>query len=193
MKAINITDTAPGNRDFTRKISEKIGQPLQLCYQCGKCTAGCPVSFAMDYPPHRVIRALQLGLKEDVINCGSIWLCTTCETCSTRCPRGVNIAGVMEALRIEADRQGIRPQGKGSHVPLFYNLFLNTVHKYGRLFEFGTMFNYNIKTLNPFKDVDTAIAMLKHGKLGLKPSKVKSAGEIARIFDAVAKEEEGER
>lgn len=193
MDVINLTDTVPGNRDFARKISEKSGQPLQLCYQCGKCTAGCPVAFAMDYPPHRVIRALQLGLKEDVVQYNSIWLCTTCETCSTRCPRGVNIAGVMEALRVEAHRQGIRPPGKGRHVPLFYDLFLGTVQKYGRLFEFSTMFNYNLKTLNPFKDADAALAMLKHGKLGLLPSKVKASGEIARIFDAAAKEEEGER
>lgn len=191
MEAINLTGTATKNGGFCRKIGEEGGQPLRACYQCGKCTAGCPVSFAMDYPPHRVIRALQLGLKDDVLNCNSIWLCTTCETCSTRCPRGVNIAGVMEALRVEANRKGIRPPGKGRHVPLFYNLFLNTVQKYGRLFEFGTMFNYNMKTLNPFKDIDTAIAMFRHNKLGLTPSRVKGSQEIARMFDAAAKEEEG--
>lgn len=190
MDLINLTSSVAENGGFTGKIGKDSGQPVRLCYQCGKCTAGCPVAFAMDYPVHRVIRMVQIGLKDEVLKSNSIWLCTGCETCSARCPRKVNIAGVMESLRIEAARLGIAPAGKGREVSLFYSSVLDTVRKYGRLYEFGAMFNYNLKSLQPLRDVDTALSMLRHGKLSFFPSRVKGTGDIKRIFAAVQQEED---
>jgi heterodisulfide reductase subunit C len=72
--------------EFVRRVAELSGQNLNLCYQCGKCSAGCPISFAMDLLPNQVIRLVLLGLEEDIANCSAIWLCASCLTCAVRCP-----------------------------------------------------------------------------------------------------------
>jgi len=86
--------------EFVRRVSELSGQNLNLCYQCGKCSAGCPMSFAMDFLPNQIMRLVQLGLEEDIGNSKTIWLCASCLTCTVRCPKGVDISRVMEALRL---------------------------------------------------------------------------------------------
>ena len=93
--------------EFCARVSELSGQDLNLCYQCGKCSAGCPMSFAMDLLPNQVMRLVQLGLAEDIAGCKTIWLCASCLACTVRCPRGVDIARVMEALRLLSLRKNI--------------------------------------------------------------------------------------
>ncbi len=85
--------------DFVNKVIEISGQDLLSCYQCGKCSAGCPMVFAMDILPSQVIRLVQLGLEDDIAKSETIWLCASCTTCYARCPRGVDLSRVMEALR----------------------------------------------------------------------------------------------
>ncbi len=84
---------------FVQKVQEISGQNLLVCYQCGKCSAGCPAVAEMDILPNQVIRLAQLGLKEDLLNCRAIWACASCLTCNVRCPKGIKIAEVMEAIR----------------------------------------------------------------------------------------------
>ncbi|MBW2005928.1 MAG: 4Fe-4S dicluster domain-containing protein [Deltaproteobacteria bacterium] len=90
--------------DFVKKVEELSGQNILSCYQCGKCSAGCPSSFAMDLLPSQIIRLVQLGLQDEIINSKTIWLCASCLTCSVRCPRGVDLAKVFEALRLLVTR-----------------------------------------------------------------------------------------
>jgi heterodisulfide reductase subunit C len=85
--------------DFVRKVEELSGQNLLVCYQCGKCSAGCPQAGQMDILPNQVIRLAQLGQKEDLVGSKTIWICASCLTCNVRCPKGVKIAEVMEAVR----------------------------------------------------------------------------------------------
>jgi heterodisulfide reductase subunit C len=84
---------------FVQKIEELSGQKLLVCYQCGKCSAGCPAVTQMDILPNQIIRFAQLGLKEELLESKSIWICASCYTCNVRCPKGIKIAEVMEALR----------------------------------------------------------------------------------------------
>lgn len=69
------------------------------CYQCGKCSAGCPGVSQMDLLPNVMIRYAQLGLKEQLLKSKSIWICASCFTCNTRCPKGINVAETIEAIR----------------------------------------------------------------------------------------------
>ena len=85
--------------DFVLKIEELSGQKLLACYQCGKCSAGCPVVGEMDILPNQVIRYAQLGFKEELLEARSVWVCASCYTCNVRCPKGIKIAEVMEAVR----------------------------------------------------------------------------------------------
>ncbi len=84
---------------FVAKVAEMSGQNLLACYQCGKCSAGCPVVSQMDILPNQIIRFAQLGLEEDLLASKAIWVCASCMTCNVRCPKGINIAEVIEALR----------------------------------------------------------------------------------------------
>jgi len=93
--------------DFVKKVEEISGEKLPACYQCGKCSAGCPMSFAMDLLPNQIIRLVQLGLEEDIVKSKTIWLCASCLTCALRCPRGVDLAKIMEALRLLTLRKNI--------------------------------------------------------------------------------------
>ena len=91
---------------FVARVEEISGQALLACNQCGKCSAGCPVVAAMDILPSQVIRMAQLGM-EEVLESNAIWICASCLTCVTRCPKGVDLPRLMEALRQIALRQGI--------------------------------------------------------------------------------------
>ncbi|MCK4345521.1 MAG: 4Fe-4S dicluster domain-containing protein [Bacteroidales bacterium] len=84
---------------FVQKVQELSGQNLLVCYQCGKCSAGCPAISQMDILPNQIIRFAQLGLKEELLKSKSIWICASCMTCNARCPKGINIAEVIEAIR----------------------------------------------------------------------------------------------
>jgi len=91
----------------TKKIFSKLlekfetisGENTFNCYQCGCCSAACPVASEMDLLPSQVMRYIQIGLTDEVLNGNTMWICATCYACQARCPRGIDIAKVMEALR----------------------------------------------------------------------------------------------
>lgn len=85
--------------DFVRQVEEISGESLLACNQCGKCSAGCPVAFSMDLLPSQIIRMAQLGI-EEVLESQTIWTCAACLTCVARCPKGIDLPRIMEALRL---------------------------------------------------------------------------------------------
>ena len=93
--------------EFVRRVEEISGQNLHLCYQCGMCSGNCPMFFAMDLLPRQIMHLVQLGLEEEIAKSKAIWLCASCLTCTVRCPRGVDLAKVMEALRLITLRKNI--------------------------------------------------------------------------------------
>ena len=88
----------PENLEFKERVEELSGEKIDLCFQCGACSSGCPMTEEMDYLPSKIIRMVQMGM-EDALESNTIWVCTTCFNCEVRCPRGIDIANVMEALR----------------------------------------------------------------------------------------------
>jgi heterodisulfide reductase subunit C len=100
--------------DFVRDIELLSGQNILQCYQCGECSAGCPISAEMDVLPNHIIRLIQLGQADEVMAAQSPWLCASCFTCFVRCPKGVDIASIMEAVRL----RHLREQAEGDHVVL---------------------------------------------------------------------------
>ena len=96
-----------GSSKAVRKIEEVSGQNLSLCYQCGLCAGGCPARFALDPLPHQVLHLAQLGMWERIATSKTAWLCASCFKCSVHCPRGVDIAKLMEAVRCITLRQNV--------------------------------------------------------------------------------------
>jgi heterodisulfide reductase subunit C2 len=94
--------------EFVAQVETISGESLLACNQCGKCSAGCPVAFSMDLLPSQVIRLAQLGI-EDVLDSQTIWTCAACLTCVSRCPKGIDLPRIMEAMRlIQMERSGNR-------------------------------------------------------------------------------------
>ncbi len=87
------------NSGFTSKVQRLADQNLMACYQCGKCSAGCPMAAYMDIPPNQMIRLAQLGMEDELLDSEAIWLCVSCMTCNMRCPKGVRIAELIESMR----------------------------------------------------------------------------------------------
>ncbi|HWJ03546.1 MAG TPA: 4Fe-4S dicluster domain-containing protein [Verrucomicrobiae bacterium] len=186
MQPINLTSAYAAGKDLMEKVQKASGVDVKACYQCGKCSAGCPVAFAMDYTPRQVMRLLQLGLTEELLKSRTIWLCAQCETCSARCPRNLEPAKIMEALRIEAKKAGFEAEDE---IATFNEKFLRSVASNGRLYEAGLVVAFNLATVQPFKDAGAAPTMLTKGKLKLFPSKIKGVDQVRRMFEKAEKME----
>jgi heterodisulfide reductase subunit B len=158
--------------DLADEIREVTNENVFLCYQCTKCTSGCPLAEHFDLAPNQVMRAAQLGMKDEIFNSLTPWLCASCQTCTTRCPQGIDIARIMDYLVGEMMAQGIK--SKVPEVAIFNKVFLRDVDILGRSYELGLMLEMNLRTKKPFKDVDLGLDMIKHGKINFLPSIVRS-------------------
>jgi len=159
------------------------------CYQCGKCSAGCPRAEQMDVLPSTAIRLIQYGNVEKAASAESVWQCVSCLTCSTRCPKLVNIAGVMDALKqISIETNCVHPKQK--RIVAFQRSFLNTIKRNGRINELELVTEYKIRGFfgdgNPMlavKDAHLGLPMLLRNKLSVKiGSPVKDKALVKRIF-----------
>lgn len=172
-----------------RRVEELAHTNVVDCYQCGKCSAGCPMGDQMDLLPSTLIRLVQCGEVEKAASSTAVWQCVSCLTCSTRCPKSVDIAGVMDALK-EVSIQKNCVNKRFKRIVAFQKAFLNTVYRNGRTNELEMVAEYKIRgflgDLNPIlalKDAELGLPMLLLGKLHLKPgSPVKDKALVRRIF-----------
>lgn len=172
--------------DFLKRIEGTTKQKVFDCYQCGKCSAGCPILFEMDYLPSAILRMAQFGMEKEVLESRTIWLCASCQTCTTRCPREIDIAALMDGFRILAVQKGVRP--KVRTVRLFNKLFLGIVKKYGRIFEAELIAKFNLFSGKFFQDVLKAPTLLKQGRLKIFPT-ISNRKAMKRIFKGVKEKE----
>lgn len=170
----------PSRNPLRALIEERTGQDAFACYQCGKCSAGCPIISYMDLGPQRVLRAIQIGQKDLLLHSNTIWLCVTCQTCNTRCPRQIDIPRIMDALRYLAHQEGVKPHQRT--VAVFHDVFLKEVELTGRLYEVGLIGRYNLASGQPLANLDLGLPMLQKGKISLLPETIKGRKEIAEIF-----------
>jgi heterodisulfide reductase subunit C len=156
------------------------GVDLGVCYQCKKCSSGCPVAKLTKSRPSEIMRQLHLGAGDELLASDLVWACASCETCSTRCPMGIDVASVLDALRRLARERGApKPEG---NVPLFNRAFLKTVETFGRSYEIGMIAAYKLGTGKLMNDTEKFPAMLKKGKIALLPPRGGDRKTVKRIF-----------
>lgn len=177
--------------DVTARIHALRGISPELCYQCRKCTSGCPLTFAMDYYPDQIVRYLLMGLEEKVLSSATVWVCSSCETCTTRCPNEIDIAGLMDYLKQQAHARGlVQPKKNLSYA--FHRAFLEDIGRRGRVFETGLLQRY-MMTSGAWKtklsdgtlwdEIRLGLALFRRGRLPLRPRGIRDVHEVHRLFE----------
>ena len=178
------------NTALLREVERSSGTPVGACLQCHKCSTGCPIGPEMDYLSSQVMRLIQLGAEDELLHSRAIWLCASCEACTTRCPMGIDVAAVMDTLRMMAvDRKAALPDSRGEK---FNRSFLDSVRRHGRMYELGMLTAYKLRSGDLLADVDKAPGMLAKGKISLLPNRGGSAKQVRQVFRR-AKEEDKKR
>lgn len=177
------------NADFLDQLEAAGPFQASACYQCRKCTNGCPVSFAMDLYPDEVIRLVIIGLPQIVLRCHTIWVCAACETCTTRCPNDVKIAELMDGLKELAIQEGIPcPQPR---ILTLHETFLLDLKKRGRVNEASFLPKYLLRsgmlrrmwqegTLRD--EFNLGRQMRRKGRLPLHTKKISGKKEVRNIL-----------
>lgn len=182
---VNLSVTMAKNQDRVKALEARSGVKLHECYQCGKCTAGCPMAESMDTMPRQIIRFLQLGMLDEALASKSPWVCATCHTCTARCPHEVKICDIMEAVRQEADRAGIHPVRRAR---LFTKDFLTPLRLFGRSHELSMTILYNVTSGRLTQNFTYLPAMLKGSKLKIIPERIKERGAVKKIMENCERE-----
>lgn len=175
---------------FVTEVEQRSGTQVSACFQCHKCSTGCPIGPEMDVLSSQVMRMIHLGAESEVLESKGIWLCASCEACTTRCPMGIDIAAVMDTLRMMAvERKVGLSDCRGEK---FNRSFLNSVRRHGRVYEMGMLAAYKLRSRDFFSDLDKGPKMLAKKKLSFLPSRSGAAGEVKKVFKR-AEEEENKR
>lgn len=153
------------------------GEKIPTCMQCGICAGSCPVSHEMDYTPRQLVRMIQLGLKQEVLNSNTIWICTTCFSCSVRCPRGIRPTELMETLKPIAIAEGIKNKNA-----TFERVFSDVVKKNGRASEFLLISKYSLSDPGMIKQAAFGMSLIAKGKMPLYVDKMNDKRELNSIF-----------
>ena len=162
-------------------VEEMSGVDLSLCYQCKKCSGGCPVNKFTKSPPSEVIRRLHLGAGDELLESELVWMCLSCETCYGRCPMEINIPAVIDALRILAVARGSRsPKG---NIPLFNRRFLEGVKTFGRSYDLAMIMQYKLGTGSLMQDTEKFPTMLAKGKMAMLPPSGADKKTVKRVFE----------
>lgn len=168
------------NRNLEADLEGRTGQKVRLCYQCKKCSAGCPVAFAMDLLPHEVMKMAQYGQETRLLKSSTIWLCASCETCSTRCPNEIDIAGAMDGLRQMAIAKGVEPAER--EIGVFHRSFLDGIRLAGKTNEPALIGEYKAMSRRLFNDLGLGAVMFVKRKIKLKPRMVRDRKAVRRVF-----------
>jgi heterodisulfide reductase subunit C len=189
-KAQSRNRDSSGGTGLLGLVERRSGAAVSACLQCHKCSSGCPVGDDADFRSSQVLRLLHLGADDEVLASRAIWLCSSCQGCSSRCPMGIDVARVMDTLRILAvERQSPLATTRDRK---FARAFLESVRRHGRVFELGMLTAYKLSTLTLLDDLDKGMKMALAGKLRFWPSRSRSVREVRDLFRRARTEEKAQ-
>jgi heterodisulfide reductase subunit C len=167
---------------FCKEMERESAEQISACYQCYRCTTGCPALPEMDILPHRVIRYIMLGEKEKVLSSKTIWSCLQCYTCSVRCPNDIHVGHVFDTAR----KIAVREKKALTDVWMFDTLFLDSVRRHGRLYEMEAIMRYKLKKKDLFSDTRMGLDMMRKGRMALLPHNIKDKKGLQRALGRLA-------
>jgi heterodisulfide reductase subunit B len=178
-----VTDTPTSiSSDLARRVDEELGQNVSLCYQCVRCTSGCPISEFFDWQPNQIMRAVQLGQEDIALHAETPWLCASCQTCTTHCPQGLDVAGIMDFLTREAMEQGVKPPVPEADA--FNSAFLREIRMWRRAYELGMLAELKLKTGHLTEDLDLGLKMIRKGRFSFLPHRARRRDKVRPIEGA---------
>jgi len=179
-----MTKASPGAAAALKQIRET----AQACMQCGTCSASCPNAESMDFTPRRMWRLAQFGMWDDIFNSKTFWYCSTCYTCTLRCPRGLPLTETIGALKRLAAGQEVHRKNSA-----FYRVFVDNVRKNGRVHETQLMTTY-FRTMRdprlPLRFMPLGLKLFKKGKVHLGGSKM-GKGKLNALYEKIREMEAG--
>jgi len=132
-------------RLWSQALAADSGIQVGSCCQCLRCTNSCPVGPFMDLKPHQVVRLVQLGEKEQVLQSSAIWICLSFEMCSTYCPNEIDVAALMGRLKISVVSSCKKPAERD--IALFHRVFLEVLHAHGRMNDLQLLRRFKLESL----------------------------------------------
>ena len=164
------------------------GEKVKLCQQCGTCSGSCPTSYLMDYTPREIIAAFRAGQLDKVLKSNTIWLCTSCYSCTVRCPAGIKLTDIMYELKRLAIKYDAWP--KETKNPALTRIFVDNLHKYGVNHEAGLLLRFSLHEPSlPFKFAGLGMKLLSAGRMPLFATSIKGRDEIEKITQVLAAKE----
>ncbi|MBN2542605.1 4Fe-4S dicluster domain-containing protein [bacterium] len=167
--------------DIMKEVMERSGQDITKCYQCLKCFVGCPLAPYMEYKPNQVIRMLQYGQTDKILESNTIWLCVSCKTCGVRCPNDIDLMHVMDTLR-EMSQETKKQYKADKKIVALHEEFVRNVKIWGKLHEATFFMPYMARTLDIIDNAGQGIKLFIRLKLPLIPKKIKHIKEIRKLF-----------
>ena len=172
-------------RGLIDSATEISGVAVDSCLQCKRCSSGCPLSGHSASSPSEIIRHLQLGAGDELLAADIIWNCVSCQTCFSRCPMKINMAEVMDALKILAREKGAaKPAG---NMPLMNRILLGTIKTFGRTYDLGAMALYKVGSRTFFRDTGKLPVIINKGKMALFPPRGADRKKVKQIFKNLMK------
>mgnify|MGYP001821568729 CR=1 FL=1 len=174
---------------FIEQVSELSHENVRRCYYCLRCSAGCPAAPFMEYAPAQILRLVQLGQKDALLQSSAIWLCIGCETCGTRCPNEIHAGAVIDALRQIALAEDV-PAAERSVFKL-HSAFLDSIRTWGRLHELTMILQHKLTSGdNLLNNLDMGLDMFLKGKIHPFPKRIQGMDEVKALFEMTDEAEE---
>jgi len=157
------------------------GERIKECQQCGTCSSSCPTAEWMDYSPREIIAALRAGLLERVLGSNTVWLCSSCYSCTVRCPAGIKFTDVMYELKRLGNKYGY--VDRKTTTAQLARAFVKTVDRSGINAEGELLARYYLATnpLRVFTQLWLGLRMLLKGRIPLFPHRVRGRKSLQKM------------
>ncbi|MCP2520226.1 4Fe-4S dicluster domain-containing protein [Candidatus Aminicenantes bacterium AC-335-B20] len=177
------------DKNFLREIIELSHcEEIERCIQCGTCSSSCPMAVYMDYPPRKIMAMVKEGFKDEALRSFTIWLCSSCYTCTVRCPAQIKITDVMYALKRKAIEDGVYPARFS--IPVLDKEMTKIIQSTGRNWEIGVVVKLYLKT-NPFgllKMAPIGLKLIKTGRMSFKKESIKNKKQLRKLLNLMKEE-----